>query len=178
MFLNLSYLTKGAGHAAYIAKLRYKVRGSVPISGPEDTNATCSWISSDTFTTPRYTTIFLTLKHILYMIYFFSCHRDRFISFAHEKEDSIGSIRANWAALNGGSTKDCERDVGTATDPSSWSGACNLLTHVAPAINITKRPEHCSTAVDVFTPKSKDGRALYALDVWPWLITTTLKRTM
>ena len=204
----LSGHSQGAGHAAWLAKLRYSVAGVVPISGPEDSHPDCSWVAAGGgggggggAAGPSATPV------------------SRFVPLAHSAEDSVEEIKANWAALgilgmggagNGGeaaaagnASSSCAVDVGDATGgAAAWGGACALLTSVKPAIDVKElRPEHCSTAVDAFTPKvqqhaehagqggggggrrtrrnaSDDGSgraaaaeaALYALEVWPWLL--------
>jgi hypothetical protein len=196
----LSGHSQGAGHAAWLAKLRYRVAGVVPISGPEDTHPDCSWVAAGGggAAGPSATPL------------------SRFVPLAHSAEDSVEEIRANWAALgilgdgdarNGGeaagNASSCAVDVGDAMGgAAAWGGACALLTSVKPAgIDVKElRPEHCSTAVDAFTPKVQhaehagqeggavarrtrrnvsdggSGRgaaadvALYALEVWPWLL--------
>jgi hypothetical protein len=160
----LSGHSQGAGHAAWLGKLRYSVAGVAPLSGPEDTNASCSWASGPEQATPAH----------------------RFVPLAHAEEGSIAEIRANWQAmgLGGGAGggrgwPGCEVEVGAANATAGgWEG-CALLTSVRPAIDFEKlRPEHCSTAVDVFTPKAAAGKksgALYSLGVWPWLLRTATK---
>ena len=152
----LSGHSQGAGHATWLGKLRHAMAGVLPLSGPEDTHAACSWVSSSEQATEL----------------------RRFVPLAHRAEDSIAEISENWAALGIGYASPppvgCAVDVGGAT-AGGWDG-CALLTSVKPAIDgpETLRPEHCSTAVDIFTPKVPPG-ALYALEVWPWLLHTAIE---
>ena len=50
--------------------------------------------------------------------------------------------------------------VGDALDPRRWTGAPALLTDVPPATAVGPRPEHCSTALDLWTPKISAATAL------------------
>ena len=77
-------------------------------------------------------------------------------------QDQIGQIRANWRQM--GLSK--LASVGDGLEPAVWSGAAALTTEVSPAITLKAlRPEHCSTAVDHFTPwlpGSNQSQVLYA----------------
>jgi hypothetical protein len=129
--------SQGAGHAAWIAKAHAAVRGAVPISGPQDLRPDCSWVANPPGSlTPPF----------------------RIVPFAHEREDAIAPMRANWGALRVTTDARPAVGVGSALEPGEWAGAPALLTGVPPAISAGGRPEHCSTALDLFTPKLAGGR--------------------
>eukprot|EP00040_Diaphanoeca_grandis_P012493 m.63330 g.63330 ORF g.63330 m.63330 type:complete len:363 (+) comp23269_c0_seq1:210-1298(+) len=138
--------SQGAGHAVWLGKRAVKLARAVSISGPQDTNSGCSWV-----THPR------------------GSLTPSVVGFAHSRENSISEIESNWEA---GLSLKTIRDVGSGTNADVWKGADALVTSVTPAVtNPLLRPEHGSTAADVFTPKHADGTSLYATSVWPWLLT-------
>merc|ERR1712194_270700 len=172
--------SQGAGHATWIAKVFRTCAAAVSISGPEDTDSSCSWVAAPGSKT----------------------HLNHMTAFSHQHEDGQKEIRANWVRLGlapvGG--------VGVALDNISWNNYRALTTDVDPrelfpgylriADALGTRPEHCSTAMNFNTPAytekesssawpwsmlhnwwpSSHDDALYAHDVWPWLFRTPAQR--